>query len=207
MDQGANPSTILHVLIPVPIRLKVLALFHQFGNRIVLCNVAPLYKDYFGEALNVQLYGCLNMNQFFNSMKHLFFFHQMGEVTYVNCYLPIDSIKLTKDSNKILINLESMQNIFFIFEPHEFNCIRSILLRTFESGKPIKISQFEQEFILLAGYCMNYLKYGFKSASDFFITFSDLFIMTRSNIAPENSLKNYSVKDSLGDMLVILKSP
>src|SRR5699024_2193033 len=85
MDQGANPTTILHVLIPVPIRLNLIALFHEFDNRIVLCNVALLYRARYGCELNVQQYGCLNMNQFFSSMKHLFYFHQIGETTFVNC--------------------------------------------------------------------------------------------------------------------------
>ena len=208
MDQGANPATVLHVLIPVPIRLNLIALFHEFDNRIVLCNVALLYQRHYGHTLDVQLYGCLNMNQLFYSLKHIFFFHQIAETTYVNCYIPIGSIKLIKAHGKTKVELDFLENISFIFEPHDFNCIRAILLKTLESNTPIKISQFEQDFITHAGYAFNYLKYGFKSASDFFITFSDLFEFTDSTSEHvEVNTDSYSVKNSLGDTLIILKLP
>jgi len=169
--------------------------------------VALLYRERFGEPLNVQQYGCLNMNQFFNSMKHMFYFHQVGETTYVNCYLPIGSVKLIAEPHKTRLDLNSLENISFIFEPHDFNCIRSILIKSMESAKSLKVSQFEQDFISQAGFAFNYLKYGFKSTSDFFITFSQLFELKDPSIDSDKLSKNYSVKNSLGDMLIIMKVP
>lgn len=211
MDQGANPSTILHVLIPVPIRLNLIRLFHEFDNRLVLCNVSLLYEKRFGKPLNVSQYGCLNMNQFFYSMKHQFSFHQIKETTYVNCCIDIGSIKLicntdiyqTEELKLTRVDLSFLENIFFVFEPHDFNCIRAILLKTLEMNSPIKVAQFELDFIALAGYAFNYLKYGFKSTSDFFIVFAELFNFIEPTKSNGNS--SYSMKDSLSDMLIILK--
>ena len=213
MDRNANPTTILHVLIPIPIRLNLIALFHEYDNRIVLCNVAPLFQDRYGFALDPIAYGCLNVNQLFTSMKHLFYFHQQNEVIYVNCYIKIGSVKLVKKKeNKISLDLSFLENISFLFEPNDFNVIRYILRQSLARNMPLSISQFEQEFITLASYAFNYQKYGFKSLGDLFIIFSELFEMfdqvgQNSEDSPEEAEKSYAVKSSLGDIMVILKLP
>lgn len=208
MDQGTNPTTILHVLIPVPVRLNLIALFHEYDNRIVLCNVALLYQNRFGSPLDPLQYGCLNMNQLFTSMKHLFYFHQIDETVYVNCCIKKGSIKLLeKDKGKTNLDLSFLENISFLFEPNDFKCIRLIFQRSLALNKPISISQFEQNFITLASYAFNYQKYGFKSLSDLFITFDGLFVLLDPSGQDNPEEKSFAVKNSLGDIMVILKLP
>lgn len=213
MDQGTNPTTILHVLIPVPVRLNLISLFDEYDNRIVLCNVAPLYRNRFESPLDPLQYGCLNMNQVFTSMKHLFYFHQLEDTVYVNCCLKKGSIKLLleKEKGKTSLDMSFLENISFLFEPNDFKCIRLIFTRSLALNKPISVSQFEQNFISLASYAFNYLKYGFKSLSDLFITFDGLFAVLDSSdqkSGEENPVeRSFEVKSSLGDTLVMLKLP
>lgn len=202
-------TTIRPILIPFELRLKLLALFNRFDNRLPLVNVSLHYRIAYGKILMEELpKRCANLDQLFGALGDLFALTKMdGNVWHVRCFVRLDKLKYLAEVQSIRFELTSLKDIRPFFSADDFRCIEQIFEGT--RREPIKSTQFEEKFLQLTDTYFNPLKYGFGKTPQMFLAFGDLFKLTTTGhqtlqASTDNYVLQASITNSLADIYIQL---